>query len=513
MIAPTRVEPLSTPGSVSTGLRLSLADGQRWLIRPVGDKAVSIVNELGRVMRLGPGREGRELYVAVSGAYNPPTRTDCDEDSPVVCCLPEPTNSDMRAVGMDRIAATIARISLMRGGLLLHAALAEYRGSGFAMAGPSGVGKSTASSRLPPPWHSLCDDATLVVRDRAGRWWAHPWPTWSRFFQQGPGGSWEVERAVPLRATFFLSRSPSDRLAPVNATQATALTMESAVDLAWEAYRLTDPNAAKALSDHGLRAARTLASAVPAYSLDVSLDGRFWDEVVRVLPAGTSPELGRDSLGRGPASIESLVARDWRRLVYTGASMNPTLVEPELLHVEPYGERQVRPGDVVCFRSAGDDLTVVHRVVTVGPDGIRTMGDSNPAADVRVLRAAEIIGRVTTAQRGTRRRTVRGGWQGLAAFRLARLFRGMRRRAGSVPQKLYNLAADAGPLDRLLPRSLRPRVVRFEARQRVFLKLLMGRFAVGQYDDRRERWRLSRPLRLFVDEQALLNAKAEGLRS
>ena len=33
-----------------------------------------------------------------------------------------------------------------------------------------------------PPWRSLCDDATLVVRDASGRYWAHPWPTWSRFY-------------------------------------------------------------------------------------------------------------------------------------------------------------------------------------------------------------------------------------------------------------------------------------------------------------------------------------------
>jgi hypothetical protein len=172
----------------------------------------------------------------------------------------------------------------------------------------------------------------------------------------------------------------------------------------------------------------------------------------------------------------------------------------------------VRPGDVVCFRSSGDDLAVVHRVVAVGPDGIRTRGDNNSTDDARVLRVAEVIGRITAAQRGARRRTVHGGWRGLAVFRCARLSAGMWRRAGSVPHELYSLAADAGPFDRFLPRSLRPRLVRFEARHRVFLKLLMGRFTVGQYDDRREKWRVSRPLRVFVDEQALPGAEAEGRR-
>jgi hypothetical protein len=42
----------------------------------------------------------------------------------------------------------------------------------------------------------------------------------------------------------------------------------------------------------------------------------------------------------------------------------------------------------------------------------------------------------------------------------------------------------------------------------VFLKLLMGRLAVGQYDDQRAAWHVLRPIRLFVDEQALTKAGA-----
>jgi hypothetical protein len=183
--------------------------------------------------------------------------------------------------------------------------------------------------------------------------------------------------------------------------------------------------------------------------------------------------------------------------------MNPSLVEPELLQVRPYRGERVRPGDIVCFRSPDGGRTVVHRVVAVEAQGIRTRGDRNGCDDAWVLPAADIIGRVTAAQRGTQRRKVPGGWRGFAALRCARLGRGIRRRAGTVPHKLYELAASLGPFDRLLPRALRPRVVRFDARNRVFLKLVMGRLAVGQYDDQRAVWHIRRPVRLFVDEQAL----------
>jgi SynChlorMet cassette protein ScmC len=499
------------------GLKLDLADGQRWLILPVDDKAALLVAELGRAMRLGPGEGGRELYVAVSSESDLSDWSDLGLGGSVVCCLPEPTTPDMLAVDMGRIASAIARESMARGGLLLHAALAEYRGSGFVMAAPSGVGKSTASSRLRPPWHSLCDDATLVVRGRNGRWWAHPWPTWSRFFQNGPGGSWPVEQAVHLRVLYFISRAADDRIEPVNATQATALTLESAVDLTWGANRLTDEESARTLSSDGVRAARALTSAVPAYALRLSLDGRFWEEVERVLPVAVLPESGENERARRQASVDSLIARDSRRLVYTGASMNPTLVEPELLQVEPYRSQRVTPGDIVCFKSPDGDMTVVHRVVSVErerveddspKEHIRTRGDNNAWNDAWALPASQVIGRVTAAQRGTRKRKVHGGWRGFATLRWERLGQGIRRRAGRVPHKLYGLLAGLGPFDRLLPRSVRPRLVRFDARYRVFLKLLMGGQTVGQYDDRREEWRIRRPFNLFINRQSLPGPKS-----
>lgn len=500
------------------GLKLDLADGQRWLVCPVDDRAAVIVAELGKVMCLGPGDTGRALYVAVSGESNPSDRPDAESGGAVVCCLPEPTNPDMQVIGMERIASAIARESLVRGGLLLHAALAEYQGSGFVMAGPGGVGKSTASRRLPSPWRSICDDMTLVVRDGTGRFWAHPWPTWSRFFLNGPEGSWPVEQAVPLRAIFFLLQSPADELEPLNSTQAAALLLESALNLTQAvASHVPTPNSRIPV---GVSASRALASAVPAYSLRLGLDGRFWEGIGRVLPVPPAEAPVEKTKDEGPMTVVTLAPRGALRVVYTGTSMNPTLVEPELLEVKPYGAKRVWPGDVVCLKSPEADMTVVHRVVSVGPrsgrptdgrpqEGIRTRGDNNLQDDPWVLQPEDIIGRVTSAQRGARRRKVPGGRQGLVVLRRARFGQMIWRCAGLVPHKLYSLVAGLGPFDRLLPRGLRPRLVRFDARYRVFLKLLSGRLTVGQYDDRREEWRIRRPFRLFVDEESLPSPKAK----
>ena len=504
------------------GLSLSLADGQRWLICPVDDKAATVVAELGKVMRLGHGDEGRGLYVAVSEEHDSAARLDSGTGDSVVCCLPDPTSPDMRAVGMERITAKVASASLVRGGLLLRAALAEHQGSGFAMAAPSGAGKSTAGSRLRPPWRLLCDDMTLVVQDLSGRWWAHPWPTWSRFFSEGPGGSWPVEHAVPLQAIFFLTQSPSDGLEPIKPTQSAALILESAENLTREASRMPDVGSVRTRVGREVSAAKVLASAVPVYSVNLILYDRFWEEIGRVLPKSASAASGDPSHRQRSQPVEPFIVPDSRRLVYTGTSMSPTLVEPELLQVEPYGSGRVRPGDVVCFKSLDRGLTIVHRVVVAGPDGIRTRGDGNRDDDPRVLRSADIIGRVKAAQSGTRRRTIHGGWRGFALLLWQRMRREIARLAGSVPHKLYSIAAGFGPFDLLLPQIFRPRLVRFEARDEVLLKLVAGRQTVGQFDDRRGLWSIRRPFRLFVNEQALgraavaanshRDARAEALR-
>jgi hypothetical protein len=193
--------------------------------------------------------------------------------------------------------------------------------------------------------------------------------------------------------------------------------------------------------------------------------------------------------------------------------MHPTLAEPDLLEVQSYGAGRVRRGDVVFFKSPVTGTMTVHRVVSVGrgvsdgrPGGdIRTRGDNCTADDPWILQAEDIIGRVTAARRGIRRRKVHGGALSVAGRRsrvvvLRAIGHWARLLRARIPLPVFRLPG------RLLPRSLRPRLVQFDARDQAFLKLLMGRQTVGQYDDRLDLWRFRRPFHLFVDERALREA-------
>jgi hypothetical protein len=507
----------------SPSLGLALADGQRWVIRALDDEAATTVVELGRVMRLGPGKDGREMRVAV-GSRTGPADLSVSTKAPVECWLTPSPGGYSSANRMERVASAIALQSLAHHGLLLHAALAVLDGSGFILAGVSGAGKSTASRRLPVPWRSLSDDATLVVRGRAGQYWAHPWPTWSRLRDGGSTESWPVEHAVPLRAMFLLSKADSDRLESVAATTAAAVVLESAVNLCQTVVYLADTGRSSTLCRLRTPAAMALARAVQAYSLQVTLKGQFWKGIEHVLP---KQELGQQPSAGRPVSVESRATRlpgpmnahqeseavvphsrgdGLLRFVYTGTSMNPTLLEPDVIEVKPYGDWQPQLGDVVCFRSPARDVMVVHRVVRVEPAGVRTKGDNCPQVDLWVLRPEGIIGRVVAAQRGARRRDIKGGKQGLWVAALARLRRVTRSRIGQILRGLGQLAVELGPFDFALPPGLRPKLVRFEARHRINFKLLMGGLVVGRYDYLSLRWKIRRPFRLFVSESSLAAA-------
>ena len=97
---------------------------------------------------------------------------------------------------------------------------------------------------------------------------------------------------------------------------------------------------------------------------------------------------------------------------YAGPSMNPTLKAGDGINVIPYGNRKFFIGDVVVFpRPEGND-NVVHRVVAVDSQGIRTRGDNNLNMDPWVLLPDDIIGRVVSAKRKNRNVTIHGRIRG-----------------------------------------------------------------------------------------------------
>jgi len=290
---------------------LVLADGVHWEIAAGDEEAAPIVSQLGCVMQLRltpsaiqPSPHGplRRLLVQVeaqvSGADNfIPLASKNDGVVAVRILKNLGHNSGCSYLNLVRLSLIFAREAQARGGVLIHGALAERKGIGVILAAPGGTGKTTASHRLPAPWRSLCDDATLVVRDPQGKYWAHPWPTWSRILDTGSAGPWDVQNAVPVQGIFLLDQAVEDRVERVGPGHAASLLAESVGQvsalMAWD------------LSQKELRTLHlerfdnlcALARALPVHILHLSLTGAFWQEIEQALEGSLGAE-AQEAIGK-----------------------------------------------------------------------------------------------------------------------------------------------------------------------------------------------------------------------
>jgi SynChlorMet cassette protein ScmC len=274
---------------------LILADGSHWKIATRGEQAVSIASQLGRAMQLSmatgaiePSQRGNlcRLLVLVDSHTS---EADCyiplvsENDGVVVCVLRSYNHSDGLYIQLMQLSLVIAREAQARGGVLIHGALAELDSMGVILAAPGGTGKTTASNRLPAPWRSLCDDTTLVVRDAQGNYWAHPWPTWSRFLDGGLGGTWDVQSAIPVKGIFFLSQAVEDRVERVGPGHAVSLLVESAEQASQLMARGLKKEDIRVLHMERFNNLCSLARVIPTHTLRISLTGTFWKEIEQTL--------------------------------------------------------------------------------------------------------------------------------------------------------------------------------------------------------------------------------------
>jgi signal peptidase I len=190
-------------------------------------------------------------------------------------------------------------------------------------------------------------------------------------------------------------------------------------------------------------------------------------------------------------------------VAYVGPSMNPTLREPEILEIMPYGNHLLRVGDVVFFRSPGRHQAVVHRIVRLTSEGVVTRGDNNPRDDDYVLQPQDIHGRVVAAWQGRKNRAVAGGRRGRLIVRWLPWKRLLDRNLSYLLHSFYQALCPWRFLTTLLPAGLRPRIVVFQNKEIGRPCILLGGRIIGRYDDRRQQWQIYRPFRLIVDVHRL----------
>ena len=204
-----------------------------------------------------------------------------EELSYVIAGLGDMSDREGRIEQMRRAMLPFYEAVAAKGGLPLHAALAEIGGQGVLLAGISGAGKSTCCRRFPASWRTLGDDMAIVVPCEDGAFRGHPLPTWSAVKAQTVERPCVLQHSVPIRAIFFLVHSESESAEPVGGARAAL----SIYDAAMQVFMSVDHSASIPGGSTYTRTlfenASEMAAAVPAFVLQVSLRGRFWECIER----------------------------------------------------------------------------------------------------------------------------------------------------------------------------------------------------------------------------------------
>ena len=190
-------------------------------------------------------------------------------------------------------------------------------------------------------------------------------------------------------------------------------------------------------------------------------------------------------------------------ITYTGGSMKPLLQDGDGLTVELYGGRERRVGDIVVFKDPETNQKIIHRIVSIHKEGIRTKGDHNAGVDPRILEPGEIIGKVVFAWRGNRRIRV---WNGLAGqiHSLACSFcRKMDNLASPLLHPSYRWLSRKGLVRRLMAGNSRIRILPLQRPDGIEFQLFCRNRPIGRRRPGSPTWEIKRPYRLLIDESTL----------
>lgn len=199
-----------------------------------------------------------------------------------------------------------------------------------------------------------------------------------------------------------------------------------------------------------------------------------------------------------------------RRIYYRGSSMGHTFRPGDLLYVVPRGRKEIRCGDVVVFIAPATEKQIVHRVVSVDPQGIRTRGDSSWKEDDYLLKPDHILGRVMYAKGKRRWRRVHGGVRGKWCAFKVRIVRRVEFGISSWILPRLRRMPLVETLRRVMQKRLPTRIIAINRSEGTELQLLLGRVVMGRLLPGRKTWNLWWPTRLFVGQESLPTGESVG---
>lgn len=186
-----------------------------------------------------------------------------------------------------------------------------------------------------------------------------------------------------------------------------------------------------------------------------------------------------------------------------GPSMRPILKPGDLLAVIPYGQGEIRPGDVVVFVPPHEKRLIAHRLLSRDARGWRAQGDNNTVKDPWPLGPGDILGRVAEVRHGRGSKRLASGRSGRVLGLAMRAMNAAWRPLFSAFRPLYRWAGRTGLFRGLGPSPGSLRVMSIARPGGPELRLLWRSRVIGRLPAGQARWLIRPPLRLLIDESRL----------
>ena len=284
---------------------LYLFNGQCWRLTASGDASL-LLKKMAQIMRLGsdgqdckrlsfikcdPGTSDYEAYIPddlpkkgwIVKKYNPVRLLYHNKLPDIICNIGTGLTQNEEYVSMDCALIPIIEQVIRTKGAVFHSGLIVRDGCGVLLMAPSGVGKSTCCRRVSWPWKAWCDDHLLLVLGEDGWYHAHPLPTWVELIAGGKDMIWDVQAHVPVKAIFLLEQSERDEVIPINSVMAALAVYNSALRGCMNIHLEEDDKYRADSRGLIFNNVCDMLKKIPTFTLRVSKDGKFWEEIESVL--------------------------------------------------------------------------------------------------------------------------------------------------------------------------------------------------------------------------------------